>query len=326
MIVPGRHRLHAPEAPNEIRGLPELTARFWLQGSGWAVTSPVDVSGASAALEWTVPAALDLCAQDYYVQFYSRGTPVSPPSRVVSFSTRGVPCLTAEGIVNAASFLGGSVSPGEIVTLFGAGLGPRAVAGFSIVDGAFDTQAADTRVLFDGVPAPLVYVHARQTSAVVPYQVSGRTQVQVEYRGVRSDSVLLDAESAKPALFTQNSSGQGAGAILNQDFSLNTGAVPASAGSVVLLFATGAGQTNPAGVDGRIASDVLPVPRLAVTAELIVNSPGQQTRRPIDVLYAGAAPGLVSGMLQVNIRIPPESPPGAMKCCSQSAAEPARKG
>ena len=58
---------------------------------------------------------------------------------------------------------------------------------------------------------------------------------------------------AAPALFSANSSGKGNGAILNQDNTPNSPANPAEKGSVVVLFGTGEGQTNPRGVDGRIA-------------------------------------------------------------------------
>lgn len=45
------------------------------------------------------------------------------------------------------------------------------------------TALAGTRILFNDVPAPLVYVSDKQSSAIVPYAVAGRTSVdvQVEY-------------------------------------------------------------------------------------------------------------------------------------------------
>jgi uncharacterized protein (TIGR03437 family) len=122
--------------------------------------------------------------------------------------------------------------------------------------------------------------------------------------------VTLDVTNAAPALFTQDSSGQGSGAILNQDFSLNDGTRPAAPGSVVLLYATGAGQTTPAGTDGLIASEVLPRPVLNVKVELMVFSGGFLSTWPLKALYAGAAPGLVAGVLQVNAALPANLPAG----------------
>jgi uncharacterized protein (TIGR03437 family) len=60
--------------------------------------------------------------------------------------------ITAAGIVNAASFRAGPVAPGEIITIFGTGFGP-----------------ADTRVLFDGTPARMIYTVENQLSVIVPY-------------------------------------------------------------------------------------------------------------------------------------------------------------
>jgi uncharacterized protein (TIGR03437 family) len=101
---------------------------------------------------------------------------------------------------------------------------------------------------------------------------------------------------ASPALFTANSTGSGQGAILNEDGSVNSTSNPAPAGSIVVLFGTGEGQTNPPGLDGLISSSTFPKPLLAVGVRI--------GGVDADVLYAGAAPSLVAGVVQVNARIP----------------------
>ncbi len=215
------------------------------------------------------------------------------------------PRITAGGVVNAASFAGGSVSPGEIVTLFGSQIGPAALAGLRLTaSNRVDTALAGARVLFDGQAAPLIYVSANQASAIVPYSVAGKstTQVQVEYQGVRSPAVTLPVAASAPGLFTLDSSGRGPGAILNQDFTVNSASNPAAIGSAVILFATGEGQTNPPGEDGRLAAEPLPAPLLPVSVAI--------GGRPAAVLYAGGAPGLVAGVLQVNVRVPDGVTPG----------------
>src|SRR5205085_2772578 len=106
----------------------------------------------------------------------------------------------------------------------------------------------------------------------------------------------LSGAAAAPALFTANSSGTGQGAILNQDGTANGASAPAARGSVVALFATGAGETSPSGVDGAISGDPLPRPTLPVSVKI--------GGVDAEILYAGAAPGLVAGVLQVNCRIP----------------------
>ncbi|OYW12518.1 MAG: hypothetical protein B7X34_01795, partial [Acidobacteriia bacterium 12-62-4] len=157
---------------------------------------------------------------------------------------------------------------------------------------------AGTRVLFDGVAAPMIYTSATQLAAVVPYSIEGRatTQVQVEYDGRLSNTIALPVISAAPALFTANSSGRGQGAILNQNGTLNASTNQADRGSIVILYLTGEGATNPTGVDGKPNASPAPQPKLPVT----VSVGGVDAQ----ILYAGGAPGLVAGVMQINVRIP----------------------
>ncbi|MBS1859348.1 MAG: hypothetical protein JST11_28500 [Acidobacteria bacterium] len=210
------------------------------------------------------------------------------------------PTLNPGGIANAASFAAGPLSPGEIVTLFGAGLGPpvlttAAVNGFGLVD----TALAGTRVLFDGIPAPLVYTRADTVSAVTPYALDGKaaTVVQVEYFGQRSPGATFPVAATSPGIFKLGNAVGGVGIwALNQDGTLNSPANPAVAGSVVVLFATGAGQTTPAGIDGSVAVAPYPAPKSAVSVTIGgVNA---------DLQYAGAAPSEIAGLLQINAVVP----------------------
>lgn len=214
--------------------------------------------------------------------------------------------VSVRAVANAASFRQGPVAPGSIITIFGSGIGPAVPATLQLTnDGQFlTTILGDTRVLFDQVSAPLVYASEGQVSAIVPYAVAGRgsAQLQVEYKGNRSNSVTLNVAQTAPAIFTLDSSGGGPGAILNQDFSVNSASNAAAKGSIVQIFATGEGQTVPPGVDGRLAGDILPRPALPVTVRI--------AGMPAEVLYSGAAPGLVAGVIQINARIPMEAPSG----------------
>jgi uncharacterized protein (TIGR03437 family) len=215
------------------------------------------------------------------------------------------PVVTVAGVVNAASYAGGGVSPGMIVTLAGTGLGPDALAGAVLVNGALATTVAETRVTFDGVSAPIIYASGRQTSVVVPYAVAGKSSVPmvVEYKGGRSAPLPVPVVATGPGLFSANASGAGPGAFLNQNGSLNTAANPAAKGSVVILYGTGEGQTNPPGQDGRLVAAPLPSP----VAGVQVTIGGVRA----EVLYAGGAPGLTPGLLQLNVRVPAEVQAGA---------------
>jgi len=102
-----------------------------------------------------------------------------------------VPRIFPDCVVNAASYVGGGVAPGEIVTIFGSAMGPSELVPLRLTDDRrLATALAETRVLFNGVPAPLVYVSDKQVSAIVPYVVAGRSSVdvQVEYAGLRSEA------------------------------------------------------------------------------------------------------------------------------------------
>jgi len=135
-------------------------------------------------------------------------------------------------------------------------------------------------------------------SVVVPYAVEGKatTQVQVEFEGRRSNTIALPVNLAAPAIFTADSSGRGQGAILNQNGTLNNIRNQADKGSVVVLYLTGEGATTPTGVDGRPNGAGAPRPKLPVNVSI----------GGVDSLveYAAGAPGLVAGVMQINVRVP----------------------
>lgn len=209
------------------------------------------------------------------------------------------PRTSPNGVVGAADYFAGAVAPGQAVVVFGSGYGPSELVGPQLDgEGRLAKTLAETRVLFDGEPASLIYAANGQVSGFVPFGVGGRTTtvMTVEYRGTPSPPVHLRVVAAIPGLFTANASGSGQGAILNQDGSLNSVSNPASSGDVIVLFGSGAGQTDPPGVDGRLASAPLPV----LTQPVEVEVDGEAA----EVLYAGPAPGLAEGVLQVNVRVP----------------------
>jgi uncharacterized protein (TIGR03437 family) len=220
-------------------------------------------------------------------------------------------------MVNGATWLdtNGSnptgISPGEIVTLGGTALGPATGAGLTLnPDGTVATTVAGVQVLFNGVPGPIVYASQNLVSAVAPYELAGSStaSVQVVYNGAGSNALSMPTAAAVPGIFTANSAGSGPGAILNQDNSVNSPANPAPKGSVVQVYATGEGQTNPQGITGAVTTVAAapapptPVPMQAVTATI----DGQ----PATVEFAGEAPGLVSGVLQVNVQVPQNAASG----------------
>jgi uncharacterized protein (TIGR03437 family) len=213
------------------------------------------------------------------------------------------PWISSADILNAAGLFGGKVAPGEVIVLFPANAGPSVLAGQQFdPDGRVSTQIGGMRVLFDGVPAPMAYTVSGHACAVVPYEVSGKkgTQVVVEYRGVPSEPVTLAVVESAPALFTLDATGKGQAAMLNEMGCCNSRRNPAAQGEAAVLYATGAGQTLPASVTGAVEAhnrdSDYPAPRAAV--RVLVGG------QPAEITFLGSAPHMVSGMVQINIRLP----------------------
>ena len=208
-------------------------------------------------------------------------------------------------VTHAASYSQAAVAPGEVVAIFGSNLGPATPAGLQLdASGAVATTLAGSRVLFDGVASAMIFASAGQIDAVVPFGVTaGGVQAQVQYQDLVSAPFPVTVVPAVSGIFSADASGAGQAIVLNQDGTLNSPVSPAAPGSVITLWATGAGQLSPAGIDGAVDTGNLPRPVLLVLAQI--------GGRSADVLYAGGAPGIVEGVIQVNLRIPLASQTGA---------------
>ncbi len=212
--------------------------------------------------------------------------PVSPP-------TAPAPSISA---FNAASLAAGSVAPGEIVTIYGSGIGPlQAATGALDASGLLANLVGGSEVRFDGVAAPIFYAQAGQVNTQVPYTVAGQsiTHVIVLYQGQTAGVADLPVDATSPAAFPT---------VLNPDGSLNSATNPSTQGAILTFFATGEGLTTGANVAGQAASSPYPQPMLPVTLTI-----GGATA---SLLYAGEAPGLI-GLLQVNAVIPAGLPAGS---------------
>jgi uncharacterized protein (TIGR03437 family) len=187
--------------------------------------------------------------------------------------------LAVSAVTNAASNLAGPIAPGELVVLYGSGLG------------------GVRTVLFNGVAGPLLYATPAQVGAAAPYAVSGGSQqVVVQSAGAASAPVVVAVAPTAPGVFTADRSGRGQAVATNQDGTQNGTVAPAAAGSVLSLYATGEGQTLPSGVDGKLAAPPLPQPVARVTVSI--------GGVPAEVRYAGGATGLIAGVMQVNVVVP----------------------
>lgn len=230
--------------------------------------------------------------------------------KITNLETPGNPYLSKFCVLNGASFRSHvesrqpGISPGEMVTLKGTGLGPASSASAALVNGGVGTSLGQTQIFFDGLAAPLVYAQDRQINVVAPYNLIGKTQTTIQVRsqsGV-TQSVTIPVSPVSVAVFLNSATG--APLVFNQDFSLNSAINPAIRGAVIVLFVTGAGQTAPPSADGQVWQGTGAL-QASVSAELkSLNAPAVAS----PVLYAGPAPGMISAVQQMNLVIPMDLP------------------
>jgi uncharacterized protein (TIGR03437 family) len=272
-------------------------------GSGVSRTFALDLSALgkfNSATLVTLDAATPIAGPQLQSQTPSAQMQVTIPGYGAALLrlSNAAPSLTAAGVVNAATFQYGPIAPGELVSLFGSALGPPAPAFLTLTNPRLVANSlAGVRVYFNGILAPLLYASAGQVNVVVPYALAGKStaELQLEYLGVMSNPVVLQIAATAPGIFS--------GVLNARDGSVNSKANPSARGDWVSIFATGAGITTPASVDGFVASAPLPLP----TAQVSITMGGL----PCQLNFAGAAPGLVSGVLQINAQVPSGLSPAA---------------
>jgi len=299
--------------PKGGQGLFNCAITYVGQGSSTYVSvtaSPIYSPGPTVCQNVPTPATLQVQVSaplpgTYYgsLAFTWTGGSLTVPFALSVSATSLLPPILA-GIVNAASEMPGAISPGEIITLFGTGIGPGPAEFALDPSGKVPVNLATTQVLINGTPAPVLYASATQVNAIVPYEVgtTGTATVEVVFNGVESAAWGVPLAPSAPGIFAAGSIGVGQAAALNQDNSVNSASNPAARGSVVQFFATGEGATAPANVTGGVT------PNGGNTTAL----PVKVTIGGIDtaVTYHGSAPGEVAGVLQVDAAVPADVVPG----------------
>jgi glucosylceramidase len=195
----------------------------------------------------------------------------------------------AIGAVNAASPTA-ALSPGELFSIYGTNLS-GGVQQPSLLPLPNTMQASNVQI--NGINAPLLYVSPLQINAQVPWEVTpGSATLRVTHDGVAASQTVTIA-AAGPAIFTIDGTHAAA---LNQDYSVNSQANPATDKQAILLFGTGPGAVSPSTVTGAAASsDTLSWVTAKYTATVGAS--------PADVLFAGMAPGF-AGLWQINVTVP----------------------
>jgi uncharacterized protein (TIGR03437 family) len=241
-----------------------------------------------------------------YVQFAVVGQTSPQGGAQVLLSVMPPPPPVVTSLVSAAS-LQPAISPGEVVSIFGANLGtPPLTAQYSDA-GLYPTTLGNTTVTFNGTAAPLLYVSTVQINAVVPFEAAGQKTVNVvvTHDSEASPAFSLPITDTSPAMFTDTQTGKGQGAIINagpralSPGTPNSPENPAPQGSAISIFATGGGVYNQPftpNQDGVISLGASGPPAAPVSLTI-----GGKTA---NVIYAGAAPYAVPGVIQVNAVVP----------------------
>jgi uncharacterized protein (TIGR03437 family) len=203
---------------------------------------------------------------------------VQATSGSIQIESGATQALPVESVLNAASLQPGALSPGEIITLLG----------------SFPLSPS---ILFNGVRAPVLYAGVGQVNAIVPFglDLSGPVDLQIRSQNQIIAEGAIPVAAIAPAIFTQSGTGTGPGAVLNEDYSLNSFSSPAASASVLMVYGTGFGLLQSPLSDGQTASGAVP---LTVPVSATIGG------APAEVLYAGAAPTLIAGLTQINVRVP----------------------
>jgi uncharacterized protein (TIGR03437 family) len=193
-------------------------------------------------------------------------------------------------------------APGGLITLYGSNLSPTNLATSQI---PVPTALANSCITVNGQPIPLIFVSPTQINAQMPFQAVGAETIVVHTPGGTSDNYNLIVQPTAPAVFLSGVAGPQTNLptiIRVANGLLATDSNPIHAGDVLVIYATGLGQTSPAGLTGYPAPGN-PLSSALATATVTLGGVN------LPVLYAGLAPGEV-GVYQINVTVPGNTPVG----------------
>lgn len=212
------------------------------------------------------------------------------------------PVFAVITMANAASGVyEGGFAPGSLLSIYGWRLGPPDGAQASVPTKGL----GGARVFFDQTEGFLIYAGWNQLNVLVPNGLTAGASVLVrpEYGPSPGQKIHIAVAAAAPGIFTLDGSGTGQIVAVNQDLSFNSTKTPAGRDTIVTFFATGFGKTDPPMQDGvHPTPPVFPRPTLPLYVYL-----GGREVPASHVLFTGA---ILTGVLQVNVRIPADAPTG----------------
>lgn len=211
------------------------------------------------------------------------------------------PAYTAAGIVNAADNQTRSLAPNTLASLYGVRLSyvTAAISPSDIMGDRLPTVLPGTgvEVLVGNFPSTIYYVSPDQINFLVPANLlTGKSTVQVVLDGHSGPAVAVTLAAASPALFQLDAK---TAVAVRPDGSVITAAAPAEPGEIVLLYATGLGQTAPPVPYGQLFNQAAPL-EFPANFKLVLDG---VTAGSGAVAYAGIAPGF-AGLYQINVILP----------------------
>jgi uncharacterized protein (TIGR03437 family) len=184
------------------------------------------------------------------------------------------------------------IAPGEVISIYGAGIGPSVAAIATPTSGLYPQTLAGVQVTINGRNMPLLYVSSNQINAIVPMALAtgvGATVRVINGTALSPDFPVWIVPSAPHSYPT----------VLNQDGTINGTSNPARGGSVVTFYGTGWQPNFYPLADGQVATapkDVC-LGNCQIVPSFNVYAPSAT------VEYGGTAPGIVAGVSQFNVRI-----------------------
>jgi uncharacterized protein (TIGR03437 family) len=272
-------------------------------------------------LEWTAPEGANVGDVVFYAAGNAaNGNNTNTGDRIYNTSLRiqaentcnYIVTPRVQGMGNAGTSRAG-VSMNTILSIYGANFVPSGVTGTAssgfIRDNRFPAELGCVAVEIAGQRVPILYVQQDQLNVQVPtIAQTGTVPVKVIINPGRPSERSVDAgtltlQNYSPAFFTFNGTSIAARiagtATPAADASVAPTGRPAAPGEVVELYATGLGPSDPV----YQAGELVPAREIPLRERVTV-SVGGTALAASDILYAGIAPGSISGFYQLNLRIP----------------------
>lgn len=213
--------------------------------------------------------------------------------------------LMPGSIVNVANFESGPIAPGQLLAIFGKGLGPSQGLAYEARNGKVPAELAGTTVTFDSTAAPILFASDEQLTVQAPYEIAGRpeTRLKITTSTAETNEVTMRVVPVAPAVIKSGEKF----AVYNSDGQIVDPGSPANAGSIARVVMIGLGVTNPPVETGdTVAESGPPETQPGFAASIRATLGG----RPLKIVSAALVPGMVS-VAQLSLEIPADAGDGS---------------